>query len=245
MSDHWKETEQRRRPLLEQPWLWFGMALILAVAAVIFATLTWLIQSHHVSAITRESERLVDEGVAEYREELEEAESTIASLRAERQRLKRMEKDLQHMIEHDESPSSLPPAELSDLLGKDGTLTVHMNIEEPEAEEPDARLGPRSRSELETHLHRQIEEHGLHVADDKGAESVLYLNLVVAELGRDVVTIFATLRVDRMWKVPGESLSFQASIWTDYHIAVAEEDRAMIMAEETVEKLVSRLGGEL
>lgn len=259
MSVDWSNQEPRRKPLAEQPWLWFGIALVIAVGAVMFAVVNWVFQDYsadRLKAVASEAREQADDAAirivqlegelgvcsteleaereqrAEFEARSRKAEAAQESLQRE---LDATKHDLKKLVEHDALPAKLPMAELKRVLTDIRSVRTRIIVSEQ-----DTRL--LSRSGLELHLQRQVNDIGVLI--DDSADSLLMMEYVVAEITGDFIAVTATLYLLQPWKVPGAEAQRPVTVWHDHQLAVSSRERATIIAEMLMERLVERLGDD-
>ena len=259
-SAHWSEVEaEMKKPKIE-PWLFFGITLIIAVGATLFGITAGVVSAHR-HGVTKEHLTLTREelraaqvqagtqletigSLTKRRNDLEEARaqllSTLRTTTEERDRtrdqLATTQTALGELQQADTNPASLPAAVLGDLLVPGSGLRISVQLSDQGGR---ARL---SEGAVAEYLRQLIGRAGMHVDD----RSPIGLHLRVVAASSDSVSALSVgLEVQTQWKVPTKTAHRQVSIWQTQNAGITSVDRANSFIEQIIKSVMDEFLREL
>lgn len=265
MDGPWSDRKEPDRPLKIEPWFVFGVALVVAVAAVLFGVATWVIQSeqarraidraansaHALALKEQELAQLTDDGQS-LRGQLEEHSSLLAEARnsailvekdlraaqAELEAVKRERDDYKATLADDRRKDAKP-----DTLPVASLVEALGSKNEVAASvfiEDDGSTGMTQGAML-AHLQQEGRmKCGFDFEDS--ADIRLSLTVVAASSMQSSQTALSvSLSVATPVKIPGEFKQRDVILWQRHTAGLCSRQQAPVFAEDLVDNLLDAL----
>lgn len=270
MNNRWTQTKPSTNTRVE-PWVLFGGALIVTVAAILFAIGTWLVRSGQAQAAMDQATRIsvelnqANEDTAKFKDHSEDLQKRVDELLASEVSLKEENRKVQAELESkkreadgvkstaedirrkDVNPELLPPATLRQILGNKPVVDLRVYVDDP-----DHQVG-FSNGELSEHLKQKCRDRTAIEFADTG-KTMLLLNVTSTTLDLSgslqgstlkIASLSVLLELQQDWKVPGTAFRQRVTIWRRVSAGLTTGERAKSVTEQLIDQEIDELANDV
>jgi hypothetical protein len=267
MDSPWDQTEPLIQAPKVEPWMSFGVALVIAVIAVLFAAGTWVVRSGQTSRALERS--------AKAKQELLVSKDELTKIEQERARLETDGEVLRNEILAINSSRAELENEIVKLRAEfeatkrelQGNKTALADTRQRDADPsnlPDATLADLLKSKIvrpfvfvddqerkarisEGALTEYLKQKSQMICGfsfDDSSKSWLVVSLIAATASDDRSSLSVSLDLRQPWKGPGSSAKRWVSVWQRHAVGMTTVENADSLVEALVEDLLKELAKE-